>query len=161
MKKLPTSLPAGFWTHSEETGQIPDYRFYKSLRNCPNRCQRGSTPSVMKPAQFQPAVSICQFLCPGTTLYINTNIHICIYIYVYMYSVLHIHVLLFMFFTLKLNPQNDCGNFKSTIHLTHVFIDKSIWFHWRCLVFSNCDTKILLQILRICAKALFKQKISS
>ena len=43
--------------------------FYKSLRKCLNRCQRVSKPSLKKPAQFQPAVSICQFLCPGTTLY--------------------------------------------------------------------------------------------
>jgi len=42
--------------------------FYKSLRNCPNRCQRVSNSSVKRPAQFQPAVSFCQFLCPGSVL---------------------------------------------------------------------------------------------
>jgi len=45
--------------------------FYKSLRNCPSRCQRVSKPSMKKPAQFQPAVSIYQFLCPGSVLYIH------------------------------------------------------------------------------------------
>jgi len=61
---------SGFlYTHSQETGQIPGYRFYKSLRNCPNCCQRVQA-SVKKLAQFQPAVYICQFLCPETTLYL-------------------------------------------------------------------------------------------
>jgi len=46
---------------------------HKSLRNCPNRCQRVSKPTVKKPNEFQTAVSIGQFLCPGTTLYVASS----------------------------------------------------------------------------------------
>ena len=42
----------------------------KSLRNCPNCCQRVSKAKCKKPAKLQTAVSICQFLCPGMTLYL-------------------------------------------------------------------------------------------
>jgi len=47
--------------------------FYKSLRNCPNRCQRVSKTKGKKPAKFQAAVSICRFLCPRMLLYIATH----------------------------------------------------------------------------------------
>ena len=42
----------------------------KSLRNCPNRCRQVSKAQCKpeKPAKFQTAVSICQFLCPGMLL---------------------------------------------------------------------------------------------
>jgi len=59
---------SAFFTHSEETGRIPDNYFYISFRNYRNRWQRVFKPSVKKPAQFQSAVSICQFVYPGTTL---------------------------------------------------------------------------------------------
>ena len=42
----------------------------KLFRNCPNRCQRVSKANCKKPAKFQTAVSICQFLCAGMPLYI-------------------------------------------------------------------------------------------
>jgi len=45
--------------------------FHKSLRNCPNRCQQVSKAQCKKPAKFQTAVSICQFLCPGMLVYIH------------------------------------------------------------------------------------------
>jgi len=44
--------------------------FLKSLRNCPNRCHGFQNPECKKPAQFQPADSMCQFLCAGMTLQI-------------------------------------------------------------------------------------------
>ena len=45
----------------------------KSLRNCPNSCQRVSKAQCKKAAKCQTAGSISRFLCPGTLLYFSIS----------------------------------------------------------------------------------------
>jgi len=58
--------------------KTPKPSFYKSSRSCPNRWQRGFKAQCKKPAKFQAAVSICQFLWAGSLLYIGnvSSIHV-------------------------------------------------------------------------------------
>jgi len=71
----------------------------KSLRNYPNRCQRVSKANCKKPAKFQTAVSIYQFLCARMLQYILTRMNntptilvciVCEYAYIYVHLCVYI-----------------------------------------------------------------------